>query len=81
MTPAAQVAADTSVKLCDGTFVSRSSEAWRHECEAQRLLSIKLRPAVLAELAEIEKRRGKPATDRLRSTMNQLAQIKRTTTL
>ena len=66
----------TYVELVTGEIVSRASEAWRHECEARHLLSIKPRAVVLTELAEIEKRRGKPATDCLRATMNQIMQIK-----
>ena len=46
------------VKLIDGEIVLRDAEEWRHECEARHMLSIKPRAAVLAELAEIEKRRG-----------------------
>lgn len=63
----------TYVELVGGEIVTRDAEAWRHECEARHLLSIKPRSAVQAELAEIEKRRGKAATDRLRATMNEIS--------
>lgn len=63
----------TYVELIGGEIVTRDAEEWRHETEARHLLALKPRSAVLAELAEIEKRRGKAATDRLRATMNQIA--------
>ena len=62
----------TLVELIGGEIVTRDAEEWRQECESRHLLSIKPRSAVLSELAEIEKRRGKAATDRLRATMNQI---------
>lgn len=65
----------TYVELINGQIVTRGAEEWRHECEARHMLSINPRAAVLAELAEIEKRRGKEATDRLRATMNQIVKV------
>ena len=65
------------VELVGGEIVTRDAEEWRHECEAKHLLSIKPRSAAQAEISEIEKRRGKAATDRLRATMNQIVKTKK----
>jgi len=64
----------TYVELVNGEIVTRNAEEWRHECEARYLLRIKPRSDAVAELAELEKRRGKVATDRLRVTMNLIVQ-------
>jgi len=64
------------VTLIDGRQVDSASEDWRHECEAR---AIAARPT-LAERREyldlVERRRGKPAADRLRATMKQLWEAK-----
>ena len=61
-----------TVTLVDGRQVDSASEDWRHETEARYVAS---RPTLSDRriyLAEIERRRGSAAADRLRATMKQL---------
>jgi hypothetical protein len=60
-----------TVTLIDGTQVRSDSEAWRHECEARRTLTL---PADYRHiyLAEVARRRGDAAADALRETMIRL---------
>jgi len=44
-------------------------EVWRHECEARAIAAIPTLAERRAWLADIERRRGKPAADALRDTM------------
>jgi len=57
------------VTLHDGATAPSDSEAWRHECEARAIAALPTLAARRAWLAEIAKRRGDPAADRLRATM------------
>lgn len=57
------------VTLHDGAAAPSDSEAWRHECEARAIAALPTLAARRAWLAEIAKRRGDPAADRLRATM------------
>lgn len=60
------------VTLLDGRNVSDYSEDWRHECEARAIAALQTLEQRRAWLELIEKRRGKPAADRLRATMKLL---------
>ena len=60
------------VVLVDGREVSSASEEWRHECEARYILKLPSLEQRRAWLADLERRRGKAAVDRLRDTMSQL---------
>lgn len=57
------------VALVDGTQVSSYSEAWRVECEARGILSIRGMEKRQQNLANIERFRGKVAADQLRDSM------------
>jgi len=68
-------------RLHDGTEVSSSSEAWRHECEARWILALPSLDERRAWLASLEKRRGKAHVEQLKQTMRQLwAQPRQTAT-
>lgn len=62
----------TAVRLLDGTEVANDSEAWRHECEARAIAKLPTLAERRAWLDDIERKRGKPAADRLRATMRAL---------
>ena len=55
--------------LLDGTEAPLDSEAHRHECEARAIAALPTLAERRAWLADIERRRGKPAADALRDTM------------
>lgn len=61
-----------SVTLVDGRQVDSSSEEWRHEAEARAIAKLPTLAERRAWLDDIERKRGKPAADRLRSTMRAL---------
>lgn len=61
----------TTVTLLSGQQVDSSSEEWRNECEARAMLRIEL-SSRRAMLEDIERRRGKPAADKLKATMTDL---------
>jgi hypothetical protein len=58
--------------LVDGREVSSGSEEWRHECEARYILRLPSLEQRRAWLADLERRQGKDAVDRLRQTMSEL---------
>lgn len=58
--------------LIDGREVGSDSEEWRHEAEARAISRLPTLADRRAWLEDIEKKRGKPAADRLRATMQQL---------
>ena len=60
------------VQLHDGATVCSSCEAWRHECEARRIMSMQGKVARQAELLLIQHRRGRVTADALRSTIQSL---------
>lgn len=60
------------VTLVDGTVVCNSCEAYRAECEARHILTMKPITVRQAWLADIEKRRGKTSADKLRADMMRL---------
>lgn len=60
------------VTLLDGREVDSASEEWRHECEARAVADLRTLDERRAWLEAVEKRRGKPAADRLRATMKAL---------
>lgn len=60
------------VTLLDGRQVESDSEEHRHECEARAIAALPTLEQRRAWLELIEKRRGKPAADRLRATMKLL---------
>lgn len=57
------------VALVDGTQVSSYSEAWRVECEARGILSIRGMEKRQKRLENIERKRGTAAADQLRDSM------------
>ena len=63
-----EVEADT-VTLRDGRVVCNTCEGWRHECECMDVVKRHYPDggAINAHFAEIEKKRGKEAADRLRN--------------
>lgn len=61
-----------AVRLLDGTEVANDSEAFRHECEARAIAKLPTLAERRAWLDDIERKRGKPAADRLRATMRAL---------
>lgn len=65
------------VALIDGRHVDRSSEEWRHECEARAIAYLPTLAERRAQLELVEKRRGKPEADRLRDTMRQIWEKRR----
>lgn len=60
------------VTLLDGREVPADSEEWRHECEARAISDLRTLDERRAWLEALERRRGKPAADRLRATMKAL---------
>lgn len=58
--------------LIDGRQVASDSEDWRHETEARAIAALPSLNDRRVCLEVIEKRRGKPAVDRLRATMKLL---------
>ena len=66
----------STVRLLDGTEVASDSEAWRHESEARAIAALPTLGTRRAWLEDLEKRRGKPAADRLRDTMRKLWESK-----
>lgn len=66
----------TTVRLLDGTEADSASEAHRHECEARAIAALPTLGMRRAWLEDLEKRRGKPAADRLRETMRKLWESK-----
>jgi hypothetical protein len=62
----------TTVTLIDGREVDSDSEEWRHEAEARAIAALQTLGMRRAWLEDLEKRRGKPAADRLRRTMQAL---------
>lgn len=65
-----------SVTLVDGRQVDSSSEEWRHEAEARAIAKLPTLAERRAWLDDIERKRGKPAADRLRRTMRKLWETK-----
>ena len=61
-----------AVRLLDGTEVANDSVAFRHECEARAIAKLPTLAERRAWLDDIERKRGKPAADRLRATMRAL---------
>lgn len=61
-----------TARLIDGTEVRTDSEAWRHETEARAIAALPSLAQRRAWLDDIERKRGKAAADRLRTTMRQL---------
>ena len=66
-----------TVTLIDGRVVDSASPEWLHQCEAQAIAALRTLDERRAWLEAIEKRRGKPAADRLRETMKQLWEKKK----
>ena len=66
-----------TVTLIDGRQVDSASEEWRNETEARAIAALRTLDERRAWLEAIEKRRGKPAADRLRETMKQLWEKKK----
>lgn len=62
----------TTVKLLDGTEVDSASEAYRHQCEAVAITKLPTTGMRRAWLEDLERRRGKEAADRLRTTIKAL---------
>ncbi|MBX3603174.1 MAG: hypothetical protein KF863_21345 [Rubrivivax sp.] len=60
------------MRLLDGTEVDASSEEWRHECEARAIAALPSLAERRAWLEDLERKRGKPAVDRLRVTIGEL---------
>lgn len=60
------------VKLHDGREVDSDSEEWRHEAECRAIAALPTLADRRAWLENLEKKRGKEATDRIRETMRQL---------
>jgi len=68
-------------RLHDGTEVSSSSEAWRHETEARWILKLPSLDERRAWLQSLEKRRGQAHVEQLKQTMRNLwAQRQQTAT-
>jgi len=67
-----------TVKLIDGRQVDRSSEEWRHECEARFLIGLPTIDERRDFLAGIEKKRGAAEADRLRATAEVLWEARKT---
>lgn len=65
-----------TVRLLDGNEVADDSEDWRHECEARAIAKLPTLAERRAWLDDIERKRGKPAADRLRRTMRKLWETK-----
>ena len=61
-----------AVRLISGAVVDSASEEWRHEAEARAIAKLPHLADRRAWLEDIEKKRGKPAADRIRETMKQL---------
>lgn len=62
----------STARLIDGAEVPTDSEAWRHEAEARSIAALPSLAQRRAWLEDIERKRGKAAADRLRSTMRKL---------
>lgn len=58
--------------LHDGREVPSDSEEWRHECEARKVMTLPSVDARRDWIESVEKKRGKPAADRLRETVRAL---------
>lgn len=63
-----------AVVLLNGAEAANDSEEWRHECEARAITALPTLAERQAWLDDIERKRGKPAADRLRATMRLLWQ-------
>jgi hypothetical protein len=66
-----------TVTLHDGREVDSASEDWRHECEAKAIAKLQTLSDRRAHLEWIEAKRGKPAADKLRATMQALWKARR----
>lgn len=62
----------STVRLIDGSEVDSSSDEWRHESEARAIAKLPSLAERRAWLEDIQRKRGKPAADRLRKTMTAL---------
>lgn len=60
------------IRLVDGREVDSASDEWRHECEARAIANIPGLAQRREWLENLEKRRGKPAADRMRVTLKAL---------
>lgn len=65
-----------TARLIDGTEVRTDSEAWRHETEARAIAALPSLAQRRAWLDDIERKRGKAAAHRLRTTMRQLWEVR-----
>ena len=68
---------DRPVQLHDGSTVSSYSEDWRADCEAREILAMASKSERQAYLERVEKRRGQPATDRLRAVIMRVWEARR----
>lgn len=62
----------TAATLIDGREVDTASPDWRHECEARAITALPTLAERRAWLADLERRRGHAAAERLRETMRKL---------
>lgn len=67
----------TSVRLLDGRDVDSDSEAWRHETEARAIAALPTLTERRAWLEDVERKRGKDAAERLRTTMGLIWEARR----
>lgn len=67
----------TVVILIDGREVDSACEDWRHECEARAIAALPGLDERREHLLAVQRRRGKPAADRLRITLEQIWRARR----
>lgn len=61
-----------TVQLLDGSSVPSDSEEWRHECEARAIAALPTLAERRAWLEALALKRGQPAAEGLRATMQKL---------